>query len=107
MYTYNATVTRWVDGDTVWLDVDMGFRLQTGNDFRLNGINTPERGQAGYQEAKDRANALAPAGSAVVIKTTKPDKYGRWLAEVWANDICVNLTLITEGLAVPYFGGTK
>lgn len=104
-YTYRATVVRWVDGDTVWLTVDLGFRLTTTNDFRLYGIDTPERGQPGYAEATARATALAPAGSTVLVTTYKnPDKYGRWLAEVFAGGINVNQTLIVEGLARPYLG---
>ena len=107
-YTYRATIVRWVDGDTVWLTIDLGFRMSATTDFRLYGINTPERGQPGYAEATAQAKALAPVGSEVLVTTYKaPDKYGRWLAEIFANGIDVNQTLITEGLAVPYFGGTK
>lgn len=107
-YTYRATVVRWVDGDTAWLTIDLGFRMSATTDFRLYGINTPERGQPGYAEATARANALAPAGSTVLVTTYKnPDKYGRWLVEIFASTIDVNQTLVSEGLAVPYFGGTK
>lgn len=107
-YTYRATVVRWVDGDTVWLTVDVGFRITTTNDFRSYGINTPERGQLGYEEATARCNELAPAGSDVFITTYKnPDKYGRWLAKVFVGEININQTLINEGLAVSYFGGTR
>jgi len=107
-YTYAATVTRWIDGDSVWLDVDLGFRMTSESDFRLYGINTPERAQPGYQAAKDRCNVLAPVGSTVTIQTYRnPDKYGRWLAEILSAGVDVNQTLITEGLAVAYFGGTK
>ena len=107
-YTYWATLVRWVDGDTAWLMIDLGFRMTATTDFRLYGINTPERGQPGYAEATAQANALAPAGSTVLVTTYKaPDKYGRWLAEIFANGVNVNQTLITEGLAVAYFGGTK
>lgn len=105
-YTYKATVIRWVDGDTAWLDVDLGFRIRSTTDFRLYGINTPERGQAGYAEATARANTLAPTGSSVTIQVFKdPDKYGRWLVLVIpASGIPVNETLVQEGLAVTYFG---
>ena len=107
-YNYWATVVRWVDGDTVWLTIDLGFRITTTTDFRSYGINTPERGQPGYAEATARASALAPVGSTVLATTYKvPDKYGRWLVEVVANGVNVNETLVAEGLAVPYFGGTK
>lgn len=109
IYHYAATVVRWVDGDTVWLDVDLGFRMHTTNDFRSYGIDTPERGQDGFVEAVSRVNELAPAGSAVHIDSYKnPDKYGRWLVVVYTADgTNINQALVDEGLAVPYYGGTK
>jgi len=43
----------------------------------------------------------------VTLQSFKTDKYGRYLANIYLGDINVNQLLITEGLAVPYFGGTK
>ena len=112
-YTYKATVLRWIDGDSVWLEVDLGFRMKTINDFRLYGVDTPERGQPNYSEAKAFVEKLAPAGTEVLIKTYKnPDKYGRWLVEVtplgdFGSIPNVGNQLINAGLAKPYFGGTK
>ncbi|TFD74723.1 thermonuclease family protein [Cryobacterium fucosi] len=108
-FTYFARVERWVDGDTVWLTVDLGFRITARTDFRLYGINTPERNQPGYAEANARVNILAPAGTIVPIKTYKnPDKYGRWLVDIYTPDQrTLNGILISEGLAVPYFGGSR
>jgi micrococcal nuclease len=112
-YRYKATVVRWVDGDTVWLEVDLGFRMKTINDFRLYGVDTPERGQLNYKEATTFVNAIAPVGTEVTVFTYKdPDKYGRWLAEVIplgdAGSIpSVSNQLINAGLAKTYFGGTK
>ncbi len=40
IYEYNARLTRVVDGDTVWLDVDLGFGVHANSDFLLYGINT-------------------------------------------------------------------
>lgn len=108
-YTYAATLDRWVDGDTAWLTVDLGFRTTTSTDFRLWGINTPEHNQPGFHEATAFAEGMAPAGSAVMVQTYKdPDKYGRWLAEVFTPEgKSVNDALIAAGLAQPYFGGHK
>lgn len=113
-YTYKATIVRWVDGDTVWLTVDLGFRFTMTSDFRLYGINTPERGQTGYNEATQFAEKSAPVGSSVIIKSYKdPDKYGRWIVQIFTGDITVvgqtdlNDALVAGGFAVPYFGGTK
>lgn len=112
----DVTVIRWVDGDTVDLRIaavrDFGFRfryaLSFEDRFRLYGINTPERGQPGWAEATAECNALAPAGSGVLVRTHMDDrdKYGRWLAEVFTPDgLSVNWRLIAQGLAEPYLGG--
>lgn len=113
-YTYKATILRWVDGDTVWLTVDLGFRFTMTSDFRLYGVNTPERGQTGYSEATAFTNQLAPQGSDVVIKSYKdPDKYGRWIVQIFAGGAVatgqtdINEAIIAGGFGVPYFGGTK
>lgn len=110
-YTYGAKIVRWVDGDTVWLDVDLGFRMTGELDMRLLDVNTPERGQAGYSEAKQFVNELAPEGTEVVIATFKnPDKYGRWLVQVFTKDDVaepINRKLLTAGHAVAYDGGKR
>jgi micrococcal nuclease len=88
MYQYRATVDRWVDGDTVDMVVDLGFRMTTHQRFRLLGdgdtpvIDTPERGEPGYVEARQVSESVHPPGSVVIVSTEKPlagDKYGRYL----------------------------
>lgn len=109
MFNYSATIVRWVDGDTVDMRVDLGFRMFAETRFRLFGIDTPERGQTGYAEATALARQLAPIGGTVRISTYKDqDKYGRWLVDVFtAEEHTVNETLLASGYAKPYFGGTK
>lgn len=108
LYTYKATVMRWVDGDTVWLRVDLGFRLWMEEDFRLFGIDTPEHNKPGGTEATTFSKAMAPEGTQVILKSYKdPDKYGRWLADVFVGNDSVNTALIASGNAVSYFGGKK
>lgn len=98
MYTYTAYVLRWIDGDTIKLDVDVGFRINVTDTFRLYGINTPERGEPGYAEARLRCLELLPIGSKIEVRTYKQDKYGRWLVDIPT----VRETLISEGLAKPF-----
>ena len=109
MYNYSATIIRWIDGDTVDMHVDLGFRTMVETRFRLFGIDTPERGQQNYREATALANQLAPVGSTLQISTYKdPDKYGRWLVDIFtADEHTVSETLLASGYAKPYFGGTK
>lgn len=107
-YEYNAQVVRWVDGDTVELDADLGFHIRYRDHFRLLGVDTAERGKPLAAEGKALSISLAPAGSTVHIKTTKGDKYGRWLTTVTtAAGEDVSTELISAGLAKPYWGGTK
>lgn len=121
VYQFDATVLHWVDGDTVDLRVygstDVGFRFNVAwsfdSRFRLYGVDTPERGQLGYEMATQHNRFLAAEGSDVRIETFKPlDKYGRWLARVWVVEAGGSHSdlaqlLIEAGLGVPYFGGTK
>ena len=107
LYHYSGTIKRWVDGDTVDLIVDLGFTVSVNIRARLWGIDTPERGQAGYAEATAEAVRLAPEGLDVRLSSLGLDKYGRWLAVIFANGIDVNAHLVQEGFAVEYFGGTK
>lgn len=106
-YEYKATVVRWIDGDTVDLNVDLGFKITMAERFRLEGVDTPERGQPNHDEAWNFAKRLAPEGSQVLIQTSRPDKYGRWLANVTVGGATVNRALLDMGLAKLYFGGTK
>jgi len=103
-YTYKAQVVNWVDGDTVDLRVDLGFRMWAETRFRLASIDTPERGQPNWAEATAKARELAPVGSAVIIQTFKSaDKYGRWLVEIWNPEGQeINSTLVELGLAKAY-----
>ena len=82
MYTYNATVVRWIDGDTVQLAVDLGFNISMVQIFRLLGIDTPERGEPNYHEARECSISIAPVNTQLKIVTHKRDKYGRWLTEI-------------------------
>lgn len=81
-----------IDGDTI--------RLQDGRLIRYLGINTPEKGQAYYQEAKDlNLRLIQETGMSIDLDIIKKDQYDRNLAYVYAEDFMVNLKLIEEGLA--------
>jgi len=114
-YEYRARLRRVVDGDTVDLDVDLGFYLTASLRFRVLGIDTPElRGgtaesKARAREAKDRVEELLSCGEGfpLMIRTRKADSFGRWLAAIYypADDTLelwrsLAETLIAEGLGV-------
>lgn len=110
MYQYRAVVVRVVDGDTVRLAADLGFRVTVTESFRLAGINTPERGEPGWGEATGFLRELLAEGREVVIRSEKAvgkDKYGRWLAHVYLLDgveQSVNEALVASGHAVAWDG---
>jgi micrococcal nuclease len=104
IYVYRAEVERWVDADTVDLQVDLGFGIEFHDRFRLQGIDAwetrgPERPKGLL--AKGAVELWAPVGSEVTIETDRDrkGKYGRWLATVWTEDENVNERLVREGHA--------
>jgi endonuclease YncB( thermonuclease family) len=135
-HEYAATLDRVVDGDTVYLiltkeftfDVDFGFNVKdtvvlkksARIDFRLYGINAPETHGTAVAEqlvaglkAKAELERLLGLGTLRIV-STKPDKYGRYLATIFVRplglpaEINVNNAMLDGGFAKPYFGeGTK
>lgn len=110
-YIYrHVKVDRVIDGDTVTLSVDMGNKVTWTDNFRLSGIDTPERGQPGHADAGTFLTQLLKDGISR-IETFKPDKFGRWLVEIYVlisgGELLVNQELINKGFAKPYFGGSK
>lgn len=99
-----ARMVNVVDGDTCDIEVDLGFSVRVKQRFRLAGIDTPERGQPGWQEAKDFLAGFL--GELRRIEVTKIDKYGRFLAEIHAlgmqPEVSVNDRMLELGLAKVY-----
>jgi micrococcal nuclease len=118
MYEYAATVIGVVDGDSVRLDVDLGFSIRQRMALRLWGIDAPEivgETRAAGEAARDFLRGLLPVGAKVRITTFKDkgDKYGRLLANVWLSavpapdDASVNRRMLDAGHAVAYSGGAR
>lgn len=107
LYTYRASVISVYDGDTLTVDIDLGFSvIMRHQTVRLARINAPElRGATAEQGLKSR-DALRDKvlGKSVVLKTFKDsrEKYGRWLGEVWVDGVCINDWLLEVGLAMKY-----
>ena len=109
MYAYNAEIVRWVDGDTVDVDIDLGFDIILRNQrVRLFGIDAPESRTRDLSEkergleAKSYVERTVPTGSRVQLKTHKEGKYGRILGEILFNGVNINILLMEEGHAVKY-----
>ena len=85
MYTYQARVTRVVDGDTFEADVDLGFYMTCRMRFRLLGYNAPEltgKEKAHGELARTVLMSMLLGPWAVTIRTERGDSFGRWLASV-------------------------
>jgi endonuclease YncB( thermonuclease family) len=105
-----ATVIGVVDGDTIDVTIDYGFRLRQDHRVRLAGIDAPEVNAKGPEgeAARDWLRARLPAGTAVQLVTEKPaDKFGRFLAWVSIDGQSVNDELVAAGHARPYDGGAR
>jgi micrococcal nuclease len=96
MWTYRARLDRVIDGDTVDMDIDLGFRhVIERHRLRLAGLNTPEvrgeereAGLAAKQFVVDwfydhRFDAVEWA---FIVRAEKAGKYGRWLGWIWPVD---------------------
>ncbi|WP_419791242.1 thermonuclease family protein [Staphylococcus chromogenes] len=100
--TYKAKVLRVVDGDTLSVIIDLGFKTHAVRTLRLIGVDTPERGKPGYFEAKE-FTAQAVDGADIYVQTYKADAFGRYLANVWytddnGNEYRLSHELRTQGL---------
>ena len=120
-FAYRVTVGKVVDGDTLDVDIDLGFSMQLmGQRLRLLRVNTPEtKGktrEAGMQ-AKAFTRAWLGSHTNVMIRSRKrepghaeKDAFGRWLVEVYGSDergrqACLNDALLSSGNAVPFREG--
>ncbi len=113
MYTYKAGLVRVINGDTLDIEIDLGFDIIIKQRLKLFGINTPdsrspnvatkEKGLA----VKQRLISLLTKEFKVETMLNKRGKYGRILGKVYIvderdNEVCINELLVDEGLAVRY-----
>jgi micrococcal nuclease len=110
-YEYrHVRVIRVIDGDSLEMEVDLGNRVTWRDNFRLHGIDAPERGQPGYVEASLHLAQLLRDGVARA-ETHKPDKFGRWLVDLHVSRMGgtqhVNSEMVFTGHAKEYHGGKK
>jgi micrococcal nuclease len=115
---YVKKVSKVVDGDTIDVDIDLGFDISFSSRVRLAGIDTPESRTTDKMEktlgleSKEYLKKAIDASKTVVIKTEKMDsseKYGRILGWVFldGSEISINQKMINEGYAWGYMGETK
>lgn len=126
MYEYKAIVDRVVDGDTIDVTIDLGFKTWKKVRVRMEGINTPESRTRDLEEKKKGLAAKARLqeildynSNECVLKVSGVGKFGRAIASVYVDtlspasnkssmtEININKQLIEEGHAVAYDGGKR
>jgi endonuclease YncB( thermonuclease family) len=81
-WTVPAKVLEVIDGDTVRLELDLGWRLNYTTRVRISRINCPELKTLEGDEAKAHAQTLLKPGDVVTFISSKLDKYGRPLGSI-------------------------
>jgi micrococcal nuclease len=117
---YDVHVIKVVDGDTVDVDIDLGFGICLKDErVRIMGIDTPESRTSDRVEklfglaAKNRLYSLLEKDAKLITTEDKSGedmkgKFGRILGDFRAADgRLVTEIMIEEGHCVPYFGGSK
>ena len=120
MYEYKVNILKVVDGDTVDVDIDLGFGCWLRNErVRIVGIDCPESRTSDRIEkvfgeaAKQRLTSLLSSEATLISQISKmgenmKGKFGRILGDFKTiNDQIVSTTLMEEGHAVAYNGGDK
>jgi micrococcal nuclease len=119
MYEYRVkSVLAVIDGDTIDVEIDLGFDISIMKRVRLAGIDTPESRTTDKNEktlgleAKALLKQQLAGAKTIIIKTEKPDsseKYGRVLGWVYLDGAATsfNETMIASGYAWSYMGDTK
>jgi micrococcal nuclease len=111
MHQYKVKkINRVIDGDTVDLDIDLGFSITISQRIRLKDIDAPETRTKNLEE-KERGLAakvwleeqLSREGE-WIIETYKKDKYGRILGTLYlvGDSVTINEWMINEGIAESY-----
>jgi micrococcal nuclease len=120
MYTYSADVVKIIDGDTIDVNIHLGFNVILYKQrIRLMGIDTPESRTRNLEEkkrgliSKQYVVDKCPVGSRIVIESLDRGKFGRILGNIWETgheahpDTSINKRMIADGFAVEYYGGNK
>jgi micrococcal nuclease len=111
MYQYKIKkINRIIDGDTVDLDIDLGFSVIISQTVRLKDIDAPETRTVNLDEKKlgvqsrDWLEQELSREGEWIIETTKEDKYGRILGTLYlvGDPVTLNEKMINEGVAKPY-----
>ena len=111
MYKYKVKkINKVIDGDTVDLDIDLGFGVTLSHRVRLKDINAAETRTLNVEEkekgfvAKEWLKKELSREGEWIIETTKEDKYGRILGTLYCigDPVTINKRMLNEGIAASY-----
>lgn len=98
-FVYKALVVDVIDADTLRLNVDLGFRVSTIIEGRLNGVDAPElstpEGKAARQAVVDLTHIMKQA---TVASFRNQRSFARWVVDVWLDDLSLADYLRTHNL---------
>ncbi len=104
LYTYEAIVEKIIDGDTFKVRIDLGFDTWKDETLRLRGIDCPEIDTPEGQAAKTFVQSYIKQADRILVQSSRDDKYGRYLADVFVPpleaNIYLNNLLLQNGHAV-------
>ena len=113
MYQYKIKkIHRIIDGDTVDVEIDLGFGITLSHRVRLKDIDAAETRTKDLKEkaegllAKEWLEKELSKPGEWIIETTKDDKYGRILGTLYliGEPVTVNERMLNDGIARPYLG---
>ncbi|MBW1809040.1 MAG: thermonuclease family protein [Deltaproteobacteria bacterium] len=87
LHTYVGIVDRVIDGDTLLIRIDLGFKVWKTESIRLRGIDAPEMYSPAGKKAKSFVAAKLEGIEFVVLHTYKTDKYARYVADLFYSEV--------------------
>lgn len=104
-WTVPATVLRCVDGDTIRLELDLGWHIYRVENCRIAEINAPELSTDEGKAAKAYAQQLLPVDTEVTFVSRRLDNYGRPLGHILFDGRDFGQAMVAAGHAVPFMVG--
>ena len=109
LYIYKSNLIRVIDGDTVVLDIDLGFDIRVRRVIRMAGIDAPERRgvsdleKLAAQVSTDKLIEMLDGQEIYICSHKKDeDKYRRYLGDLYVDNQNINVQMVKLGLAKKY-----
>ena len=107
LFTYQAYVEKVIDGDTLKVRFDLGFDTWMRETLRLRGLNCPEMSTKEGVAAKAFVQSYIKEADRIVVRSSRDDKYGRYLADVYLPSVNVIPGSTHKNVIPATFGSTR